>query len=538
MTHKLLKLFVYIFILFFLLFLFLIFLIWKDSWNPYSTSIDDSKIPEFEKQLLSWFHTFDSEKSLPMRASTLIDIDWDWIDEIFLGSWIWQEDQIFAYENGKFVEKTEYYVISKWPEENTLASVSADFDNNWYSDLLVSRDSRLSLYLNNGVVFDVVDINAWLNEKTTPLWLTVWDINKDWFLDIFVAWYIKKEQMNGLTNFSPWYGWRSELLLNNGDNSFRNITDIAWLSYVHNTFAWVFVDLNSDTWLDLVVAYDTWEPRIYKNNWDMTFSLQSHPYSNKFAYPMWIALGDYWNDGDVDIFFSNIGSTLPKFMVSWDLESSENLELWWIFLENEWDFKFTDRAEERKLKDYEFSWGGLMHDMNNDWLQDLIVAENYVDLGFHKYFKLPWRFLLQNNDGNFVASWKKAGTVNKNYGITPLVSDFNSDWLQDLVWVNISWESSAYIQKQKIANNYISVRFPETSEYIWSTVSLSLDSGKIYTDVYIIGEWLASDQSSTVHFWIWEEEDIISLTVEKIYGATVVIPNPEINSIIDINNYE
>gem|GEM_PF-5315816 len=39
-----------------------------------------------------------------------------------------------------------------------------------------------------------------------------------------------------------------------------------------------------------------------------------------------------------------------------------------------------------------------MADMNNDAREDLIVAENYVDLSFQKIFKLPGRFLLQRED--------------------------------------------------------------------------------------------------------------------------------------------
>ena len=55
------------------------------------------------------------------------------------------------------------------------------------------------------------------------------------------------------------------------------MTKAAGLDYIHNTFQGVFVDMNNDSWLDLVVAYDTGEARTYKNNgeWDLFRSAES-----------------------------------------------------------------------------------------------------------------------------------------------------------------------------------------------------------------------------------------------------------------------
>lgn len=533
--------FAYLFWLFILVVWILLYLIWSDTFNPYDTEISSDLIPKFEKYTLDSWHIFDNEKSLPMRGSTLIDLDNDWVDEIFLGGWAWQDDQIFAFRDRSFIDVSWEYSIEKWISENSLAGSSVDLDNNWFTDLIVSRDSAIYVYYNDWKMLSKDILYETVAEFTSPLWLTFWDINKDWFLDMFISGYVRREYIEGFTNFSPSYGWESILALNDGEGNFQNITHEAWLFYedidslyyTHNTFQWIFVDLDNDTWLDLIVAHDTWEPRIFKNNGDLTFSLQKNPYSDKFSYPMWIATWDYDNDGDTDIFFSNIGSSLPKTMVQGNLENTDDLELGWFLLRNDGNFNFTDVADQAKIANFEFSWGWIFADMNNDWLQDLIVAENYVDFIFHKLFPLPGRFLLQKTDNTFAATGKQSWVENKHFGITPLISDFNQDWELDLVWVNIAWPSFAFLNKG-VGNSYLQVQLPETSTYIWSKIILELENGKKLTQDYIIWEGLAADQSNLVHFWLWDFKTIKSLRIRLWDSSELDLWKPYINQTISL----
>jgi hypothetical protein len=65
--------------------LILLFLLWKDTWDPYNNKISANLIPTFQKYSLDAGHIFNGEVSLPVRASSLIDLDNDGIDEVFLG---------------------------------------------------------------------------------------------------------------------------------------------------------------------------------------------------------------------------------------------------------------------------------------------------------------------------------------------------------------------------------------------------------------------------------------------------------------------
>ncbi|GAL62650.1 FG-GAP repeat domain-containing protein [Algibacter lectus] len=508
---------------------------WRDSVSDkYNITIEDSKIPLFEDVVIDFKHQYNGDKSLPIAPSALIDIDNDNIDEVFFGGGMFQEDAIFAYRDNKFVDiSSEVNLQKKGSTLTTVGVVSADFDNNGFTDVLLGREDGLTIYYNTDGKFTAKKIDTPINEKSTPAGLTVGDIDKDGDLDIFMATYLKKELMEGQTIFEDYtYGSTSELLLNTGNENFVSITKEAGLDYVHNTFQGVLVDIDNDSWLDLVVVHDTGEARTYKNNGDLTYTMKPNPLTKKFAYPMGLAVGDYNNDGLVDFMFSNTGSTLPRAIAKGDIKDASLFNEKWILFKNEGNFKFTDTAEETKIADYEFSWGCTFADMNNDGLQDLMVAENYVDFAPNKLFKLPSRFLVQKEDGTFAPTEEKSGVVNPYYAITSLVSDFNQDGYLDMIWVNIDSPSLAYINKGG-TNNYLQVDLGESVNAQGAKVTVTTPT-KTLTDWLVSGEGLASDQTALLQFGLGKESTVLNIKVLLADNREISIDNPKINSIIDL----
>ena len=508
---------------------------WRDSVSDkYDISISDEKVPVFNTIPLDFIHQYNGEKSLPIAPSALIDIDNDNVDEVFFGGGMNQEDAIFAYRNNKFVDiSAEVNLPKKGNTITTVGSVSADFDNNGFTDLILAREDGLTIYYNTNGKFTSKKIDTPINDKSTPAGITVGDIDKDGDLDIFLATYLKKELMEGQTIFEDYdYGSTSELLLNTGNENFVSITKQAGLDYVHNTFQGVLVDIDDDSWLDLVVVHDTGEARTYKNNGDLTYTMKPNPLTKKFAYPMGLAVGDYNNDGLVDFMFSNTGSTLPRMLAKGDIKDASLFNEKWILFKNEGNFKFTDTAAETKIADYEFSWGCTFADMNNDGLQDLMVAENYVDLAPNKLFRLPSRFLVQKEDGTFAPTEEKSGVVNPHFAITSLVSDFNQDGYLDMIWVNIDSPSLAYINKGG-TNNYLQVDLGESANAQGAKITVTTAT-KTLTEWVVTGEGLASDQTALVQFGLGKETAISKLTVRLANDKIISIDNPKINSIIDL----
>ncbi|MEP0675698.1 MAG: CRTAC1 family protein [Nonlabens ulvanivorans] len=510
---------------------------WRDSVSDkYDTSISEEKIPEFKSIPLNFIHKYNGEKSLPLAPSALIDIDNDNVDEVFFGGGMNQEDAIFAYRNNVFVDiSTEVNLPRKGNSTTTVGVVSADFDNNGFSDIILSREDGLRIYYNTNGKFTEKIIATPVNEKSNPAGITVGDIDKDGDLDIFLATYLKKELMEGQNIFEDYnYGSTSELLLNNGDDTFKSITISAGLEYVHNTFQGVFVDIDNDSWLDLIVVHDTGEVRTYKNNGDLTFTMKSNPTTKKFAYPMGLAVGDYNNDGKVDFMFSNTGSTLPNMLAQGDIKDPSLFTDKWILFKNDGDFKFTDVAAGAKIADYEFAWGCTFADLNNDGLQDLMVAENYVDFPPNKLFKLPSRVLIQKEDSTFAPTEEKSGVTNPHYAITSLVSDFNQDGYLDMIWVNIDSPSLAYINKGG-TNNYLQVDLGESVNAQGAKITITT-STKTLTEWLVTGEGLASDQTALVHFGLGKESRILNLKVILSNDQEISIDNPKVNSMINLRS--
>ena len=499
-------------------------------------SVPKEAIPTFKKIDFPFTNIFDNTKSLPLMASAMIDVDDDGVDEVFVGGGVTQEDAIFKYSENGFTDISKSVNLPTKPAATTtFGAASFDLDKDGNTDLLLTGDYGILWYRNVDGSFEAQNIPVTLDKKSTTATLTLGDFNRDEHADIFLCNYVPLGEMEGQTIFKDFnYGGSSLLLQNNGDQTFKDVTKEVGLEYIHNTFQAVFVDIDNDGWLDLCVAHDTGETRTYKNS-NGKFKMMPNPLTGKYAYPMGIAVGDYNNDGLVDFFFSNTGTSVPIFLARGDLAEEDVFIGDWILFRNDGNFKFTDVAKETKVAGFEFSWGAVFQDFNLDGLQDLVVAENYVDFPPHQLFKLPCRFLLQRPDGTFAAVEEQAKVINKNYAISPLVSDFNKDGYTDLIYVNLNGQIQAHINNGG-DHHYIGIRFPENADYAGSRVTVTLADGKILSDAYSISEGLSSDQTATLTFGLGMAESVQSVKIKFPSGKEKEIKNPEIDKVHIIQN--
>jgi hypothetical protein len=509
-----------------------------DARDPYpDVSADDITVPTFKEVPFGFVHKHDKEKSLPFMASAVIDIDNNGTEEVFIGGGFNQQDGLFALINGQFINISNGWGLTKQDNDTTFSSVALDVNNDGATDLIVSRNSGVTLYINKGGKFAGRNLNIPLDDKTTALSVAVSDINRDGHFDMFVSGYIKNELVEGQNIFNKvGYGGTSALLLNNGDDTFSNITEESGLHYVHNTFQAVFIDLDNDLLEDLVVAHDTGQIRTWKNLGNLKFKNMPNPNSGQSSYPMGIAVADYNNDGRVDLFFSNIGSTPPNFVVKGDLRDDQVFNRKWILFRNDGDFKFTDVAAETKVADFEFSWGAIFEDFNLDGLQDLVVSENYIGFPPHKsaFLRLPGRFLMQKPNHQFTAAGKTAGIINPLFSISPLTADFNNDGYPDLLHVNLNGPIKAFINNGG-KSNFLKVKLPNNVASIGATVKVTTGSGKTYTAPFISGEGLCSDQSHVLIFGLGDEDKVQSVSVKYLSGKDSIVENPKTNSTVQVN---
>ena len=506
----------------------------KDRSNVYPVLNDGLSIPDFEQQSISYIPSYDGTKTLPFAAGAVIDIDNDGIEEVFFGGGIDQQDAIYSFEDGRFVDITAETGWMKDTPDKTFGAISLDLDLDSDTDMLVTRQSGVFLYRNEGGKFSGQKLELELDAETVPLSVAVADINRDGMYDLYVSGYIAREFVQGETIFNLTYGGVSGLFINTGSDTFENITEEAGMLYQHNTFQAIFIDVDDDTLEDIVVAHDTGQVRTWKNMGDLKFENMTNPTSDYYAYPMGIAVTDLKNDGLPDFFFSNVGSTVPDALVRGDLRDDQVLHKDWLLFENQGNFSFEDTAEDAHLADYEFSWGAIFEDFNLDGRDDLVVSENYEGWPLHKLpmWRLDGRFLLQNDAGQFSDAGDAAGVVNREFGIAPLTADFNQDGYPDLIHVNLLGRQNVFLSKAG-ENGYLKVKLPNDVRSIGAEVHVTLEDDSTLVQSFVIGEGLVSDQSHVLIFGLGTQK-AKKIVIKSLDGSEQELTGDFHNQLIEL----
>jgi hypothetical protein len=174
----------------------------------------------------------------------------------------------------------------------------ADYDNDGFVDMFVAtywETNFNQLYHNNGDgTFSKAASNPISNEASKSV-SGVWgDYNNDGLIDLFVA--------NG-------GGKNNSLYKNKGNGEFQKITSGNIVNDGGNSVGASWGDFNNDGYLDLFVANAGTEDNfLYKNNGNGTFTkITNSPVVTEHGHSHGSAWADYDNDGDLDLFVANDG---------------------------------------------------------------------------------------------------------------------------------------------------------------------------------------------------------------------------------------
>jgi hypothetical protein len=277
----------------------------------------------------------------------------------------------------------------------------ADYDNDGWPDLYVSNWGKNRLYHNNhdGTFTDVaekagVEVGGW---STGPTW---GDYDGDGRLDLFVPGYVHFDRDNlptGGANGVPdafctfrgvpvncgprgLKGEPDHLFHNNGDGTFTDVSEKAGVADTPGYYGLssLFVDINNDGKMDLLVADDSTPNYLYINKGYGTFEDDS--YSSGYALneaghetaSMGIAAGDFANNGEVDLFNTTFSDDYKP------------------FYRNEGDANLTDISYQLGIAAVSvpfLGWGDAFLDYDNDGWKDLMMADGHV---YPEVDKHPW----------------------------------------------------------------------------------------------------------------------------------------------------
>ncbi|MBV9341130.1 MAG: VCBS repeat-containing protein [Acidobacteria bacterium] len=331
-----------------------------------------------------------------------------------------------------------------------LGCVWGDFDNDGFPDLFVTQYGRNVLYHNNrdSTFTDVTDKAGVAGLESGTLFhsgATFFDYDRDGYLDLYVGGYVALEpdgprycNIGAVRSSCPPTSYRGSadaLYHNNRDGTFTNVSQMTRILQPQGKNLSVgAADYDNDGWPDLFVANDSLEAYLYHNDQGKTFreiaapSGMAYATNGRIMAAMCISLGDYDNDGWLDLYIS-------------DFQGSSD-HLWHNDGRGSFD-EISDQAGITGPTRDVLSFGGGFLDYDNDGWLDLFIANGHVypeieqaSPGTH-YKQMNSLFHNQGN-GKFVETGKLTGIASEPARAARGVAfvDLDNDGFLDIVVAN------------------------------------------------------------------------------------------------------
>ena len=265
-----------------------------------------------------------------------------------------------------------------------LGCIWGDYDNDGFPDLFVSQYGKNVLYHNNGdgTFTDVTDRSGvgGLESGAFHSGAAFVDYDRDGKLDLYVGSYVAMDPhtqryctlqtVESSCPPSAYKGSSNAVYHNNGDGTFTNVSRQSHiLETAGKNLSVGTGDFDNDGWPDILVANDGIRTFLFRNQHDSTFletaELAGVAY-NQFGMTMaamCISLGDYNNDGFLDLYISDFQGNSDHL---WRNEGRG------FFLE------VSDAAGITIPTRNVLSFGGGFFDYDNDGWLDLFIANGHV----------------------------------------------------------------------------------------------------------------------------------------------------------------
>jgi hypothetical protein len=317
--------------------------------------------------------------------------------------------------------------------------VAADYNNDGYTDLLVTNFGPNILYKNrgDGTFADVTEKAGVGGGNIWHAGAAFGDYDRDGNLDLFVPGYLdfdaakpelKSCEYRGVMVHAcgplGYRGAPDALYHNNGDGTFTDVTARANVAdkKLYFGFQAVFEDFDNDGWPDLLVGNDSNPNYFYRNKHDGTFeelgvaSGVAFSGDGKEMSTMGIAVGDYDHDGNMDIFITTF--------------ANDN----YILFHNDGRGLFTDVSYPSGIGEPtipNLGWATFFFDYDNDGHPDLFCANGHVfpevDGAIRESYRQPLQLFRNMGNGKFREVTKEALSLQPQAARGGAFADYNND---------------------------------------------------------------------------------------------------------------
>ncbi len=464
--------------------------------------------------------------------------------------------------NGTFTDVTRAsgLAASGWASGVTIG----DYDADGRDDVFITFWGRNQLFRNigNGVFTDVT-ARAGLPTTGAPRWgsgCAFIDYDRDGDLDLFVSNYLKFDLATtpeaGKGANCSWKGVpvncgpkglptdTNILYRNNGDGTFTDVSTASGIAKVEGRYPMtaVVTDFNDDGWSDIYVACDSTASILYRNNKDGTFTdvaLESGVAYNEDGNAqagMGLAVGDYDNDGLIDIFKTHFSDDLP------------------ILYRNTGRGFFDDAS---RLAGFDHTryvqWGAGLFDFDNDGWQDIMIVTGNVYPEVERVYKdyphrTPRMIFRNTGQSRFVDVTRQTGSVmlDPRSSRGAAFGDYDNDGDVDELVMNMNdtplllrneYVSQGVTREREAAlNNWIKIKLVGTRSNrnaIGARVRLFAGAQTQAQEVTSQSSYY-SHNDPRLHFGLGKQTRVERIEVRWTNGTTEIFKNLNLNQVVTL----